>query len=201
MAHRRPIHGDVQLHVHLPLHRLEPHRAAERGRLQGGDRHARGQGRQGWCEARRPRLHRHAVLARADGARRHDRRPDRRRARLRCAGEGDRRYRHRRRRRADGGARAPRGQGGRRGEAADPLRAGRDEVPRHRGRARRPVARRRGRPGAARRADRPGQHLPSVSSRLALAKAAKSRFDAFGIRWDDTSGTRNGHFAPFAWSS
>jgi hypothetical protein len=39
-----------------------------------------------------------------------------------------------------------------------------------------------------------------VSSRLALAKATKSRFDAFGIRWDDTSGTRNGHFAPFAWS-
>jgi hypothetical protein len=40
-----------------------------------------------------------------------------------------------------------------------------------------------------------------VSSRLALAKATKSHFDAFGIRWDDTSGTRNGHFAPFAWSA
>lgn len=40
-----------------------------------------------------------------------------------------------------------------------------------------------------------------VSSRLALAKAATSRFDAFGIRWDDASGTRNGHFAPFAWSA
>jgi hypothetical protein len=40
-----------------------------------------------------------------------------------------------------------------------------------------------------------------VNSRLALAKAATSRFDAFGIRWDDESGTRNGHFAPFAWSA
>jgi hypothetical protein len=40
-----------------------------------------------------------------------------------------------------------------------------------------------------------------VNSRLALAKATKSKFDAFGIRWNDTSGTRNGHFAPFAWSA
>jgi hypothetical protein len=40
-----------------------------------------------------------------------------------------------------------------------------------------------------------------VASRLALAKATKSRFNAFGIRWDDSSGTRNGHFAPFAWSA
>jgi len=39
-----------------------------------------------------------------------------------------------------------------------------------------------------------------VNSRLALAKATRSKFDAFGIRWNDTSGTRNGHFAPFAWS-
>jgi hypothetical protein len=39
-----------------------------------------------------------------------------------------------------------------------------------------------------------------VSSRLALAKANKSKFDVFGIRWDDSTGTRNGHFAPFAWS-
>jgi len=39
-----------------------------------------------------------------------------------------------------------------------------------------------------------------VNSRLALAKARRSKFDAFGIRWNDTSGTRNGHFAPFAWS-
>ncbi|MGH8673620.1 MAG: DUF1326 domain-containing protein [Burkholderiales bacterium] len=39
-----------------------------------------------------------------------------------------------------------------------------------------------------------------VNSRLALAKATRSRFHAFGIDWDDSSGTRNGHFAPFAWS-
>jgi hypothetical protein len=39
-----------------------------------------------------------------------------------------------------------------------------------------------------------------VNSRLALAKAIRSRFNAFGIRWDDSSGTRNGHFAPFAWA-
>ena len=38
-----------------------------------------------------------------------------------------------------------------------------------------------------------------VSSRLALAKATRSTFNVFGIRWKDTSGTRNGHFAPFAW--
>lgn len=39
-----------------------------------------------------------------------------------------------------------------------------------------------------------------VNSRLALAKATRSRFHAFGIDWDDSSGTRNGHFAPFAWA-
>jgi hypothetical protein len=39
-----------------------------------------------------------------------------------------------------------------------------------------------------------------VNSKLALAKATRSKFDAFGIRWDDSSGTRNGHFAPFAWA-
>lgn len=39
-----------------------------------------------------------------------------------------------------------------------------------------------------------------VSSRLALAKALVSRFNVFGVKWDDASGTRNGHFAPFAWS-
>ena len=38
-----------------------------------------------------------------------------------------------------------------------------------------------------------------VSARLALAKATRSVFNAFGIKWNDTSGTRNGHFAPFAW--
>lgn len=39
-----------------------------------------------------------------------------------------------------------------------------------------------------------------ASPTLALAKARHSRFDAFGIRWQDETGTRNGHFAPFAWS-
>jgi len=39
-----------------------------------------------------------------------------------------------------------------------------------------------------------------AASRLSLAKATRSSFHAFGIDWDDSSGTRNGHFAPFAWS-
>jgi len=39
-----------------------------------------------------------------------------------------------------------------------------------------------------------------VNERLALAKATRSRFNVFGANWDDSSGTRNGHFAPFAWS-
>lgn len=38
-----------------------------------------------------------------------------------------------------------------------------------------------------------------VNPRLALAKATRSSFHAFGIDWDDSSGSRNGHFAPFAW--
>jgi hypothetical protein len=40
-----------------------------------------------------------------------------------------------------------------------------------------------------------------VSSKLALAKAKSTRFHAFGIDWDNASGTRNGHFAPFAWTA
>lgn len=39
-----------------------------------------------------------------------------------------------------------------------------------------------------------------VSSRLSLAKATRSHFHAFGIDWNDSTGARNGHFAPFAWS-
>ena len=39
-----------------------------------------------------------------------------------------------------------------------------------------------------------------VAAKLALATATRSSFHAFGIDWDDASGTRNGHFAPFAWS-
>jgi hypothetical protein len=40
-----------------------------------------------------------------------------------------------------------------------------------------------------------------VSAKLALAKAVRSMFRAFGINWSDSSGTRNGHFAPFTWSA
>ena len=52
----------------------------------------------------------------------------------------------------------------------------------------------------------PGQALAidhtahPVNSRLSIARALRSSFNAFGIRWSDKSGTRNGHFAPFAWS-
>ena len=38
-----------------------------------------------------------------------------------------------------------------------------------------------------------------MNTRLALAKATRSIFNVFGIQWKDTSGMRNGHFAPFAW--
>ncbi|HEX5079194.1 MAG TPA: DUF1326 domain-containing protein [Geminicoccaceae bacterium] len=40
-----------------------------------------------------------------------------------------------------------------------------------------------------------------ANPRLALAKATRSSFQAFGIDWQDSSGTRNGHFAPFSWSA
>ena len=40
-----------------------------------------------------------------------------------------------------------------------------------------------------------------VNERVALAKATKSSYHAFGIDWDDTSGRNNGHFAPFSWRS
>jgi hypothetical protein len=40
-----------------------------------------------------------------------------------------------------------------------------------------------------------------VNSRLSIAKATRSRIHAFGIDWDDATGTRNGHFAPFRWSA
>jgi hypothetical protein len=39
-----------------------------------------------------------------------------------------------------------------------------------------------------------------VNSRVSLAKATRSKFHAFGIDWDDSSGARNGHFSPFSWS-
>jgi hypothetical protein len=40
-----------------------------------------------------------------------------------------------------------------------------------------------------------------VNARLSLAKAKSSSFHAFGIDWDDSSGSRNGHFAPFSWAA
>jgi hypothetical protein len=40
-----------------------------------------------------------------------------------------------------------------------------------------------------------------AASRLALAKASRSHMHAFGIDWDQTTGTNNGHFAPFSWTS
>jgi len=39
-----------------------------------------------------------------------------------------------------------------------------------------------------------------ANARLALAKAVKSLYNAFGITWKDDTGTRNGHFAPFSWA-
>ncbi len=39
-----------------------------------------------------------------------------------------------------------------------------------------------------------------VNSRLSLAKATRSSFHAFGFDWDDSTGTRNGHIAPFSWT-
>jgi hypothetical protein len=39
-----------------------------------------------------------------------------------------------------------------------------------------------------------------VATKIGLAKAKRSHMHVFGIDWDDVSGTRNGHFAPFAWS-
>lgn len=38
-----------------------------------------------------------------------------------------------------------------------------------------------------------------ANARLALAKATRSHLHAFGMDWDDVSGTNNGHFAPFTW--
>jgi hypothetical protein len=38
-----------------------------------------------------------------------------------------------------------------------------------------------------------------ANRRLALAKAIRSHLSVFGLKWDDTSGQNNGHFAPFDW--
>jgi hypothetical protein len=39
-----------------------------------------------------------------------------------------------------------------------------------------------------------------ANTRLILATAARHLIACFGIRWDDSSRRRNGHFASFAWS-
>jgi hypothetical protein len=52
----------------------------------------------------------------------------------------------------------------------------------------------------------PGQALAidntahPANVRLSIAKATRSVFNVFGIQWNDSTGTRNGHFAPFAWA-
>lgn len=38
-----------------------------------------------------------------------------------------------------------------------------------------------------------------ANKRLGLATTIKNLVACFGLRWDDTSGGRNGHFAPFSW--
>jgi len=43
--------------------------------------------------------------------------------------------------------------------------------------------------------------LHPANPRLALGRATQSHLHAFGLDWDDTSGTNNGHFAPFHWQS
>lgn len=45
------------------------------------------------------------------------------------------------------------------------------------------------------------QVLHPVASRLSLARAVRSVFKLFGLHWNDSSGTRNAHFAPFAWAA
>jgi hypothetical protein len=40
-----------------------------------------------------------------------------------------------------------------------------------------------------------------AADRFALAKASKSHVHAFGLNWDDVSGTNNGQYAPFSWAN
>jgi len=40
-----------------------------------------------------------------------------------------------------------------------------------------------------------------ASTRMALARATKSHVQALGLKWDETSGRNNGHYAPFSWRS
>ena len=45
----------------------------------------------------------------------------------------------------------------------------------------------------------PGKETTYESGMMPIGNT-RSRFNVFGIHWNDASGTRNGHFAPFAWS-
>ncbi|HSO06623.1 MAG TPA: DUF1326 domain-containing protein [Pelomicrobium sp.] len=40
-----------------------------------------------------------------------------------------------------------------------------------------------------------------VNPKLGVATAKRSHIHAFGVDWDDDSGVRNGHFAPFSWAA
>ena len=40
-----------------------------------------------------------------------------------------------------------------------------------------------------------------IGPRLPLARARRSMMNAFGIKWNDRSGSRNGHFSKFSWSA
>lgn len=41
--------------------------------------------------------------------------------------------------------------------------------------------------------------LHPANPQIALAKSTGSHVSVFGLKWDDTSGNNNGHFAPFNW--
>ena len=41
---------------------------------------------------------------------------------------------------------------------------------------------------------------PAADS-FSLARASKSHVKAFGLQWDDATGTNNGQYAPFSWKS
>jgi hypothetical protein len=38
-----------------------------------------------------------------------------------------------------------------------------------------------------------------AADRFTLARASRSRVQAFGLSWEDVSGTNNGQYAPFSW--
>jgi hypothetical protein len=40
-----------------------------------------------------------------------------------------------------------------------------------------------------------------AADRFALARATRSRVEALGLSWEDTSGRNNGQYAPFSWRS